>query len=143
MAATVIGLMTGAARRKPMAAGNGSPFEMEPRAMGTVPHSQSGAAAPNATPEKRPSTPLRGKKRADQIDRLDADHFLRFPFEERDAHFRERLERGPESRSEAARTVGPPFFLAVLRRQEHHELVALARRVGVQHDRFCAFWPHV
>src|SRR5579884_105436 len=56
--------MTGAARRNPTAAESGTPREIEPRATGTVPHSQSGAAAPTATPESRPRTPLRGTKRA-------------------------------------------------------------------------------
>jgi hypothetical protein len=63
VAAIVTGLITGAASENPIAAGSGSPFDTDPRATGNVPHSQSGAAAPSATPEIRPNALFRGKKR--------------------------------------------------------------------------------
>ena len=85
---------------------------------------------------------LRRKQRSNQIDRLDAHHFVALALEISDAYFRERLERGAEAAPDRARAVRPTLAFAVIRRDEDDEFVALARRNRVQDDGLGALRLH-
>ena len=61
-----MGLRTGAANKKEMPAGSGSPFRKRRRASGTVPHSQMGKINPSDAPTKAAGKARRGAERASQ-----------------------------------------------------------------------------
>ena len=61
-----MGLRTGAASKKAMPAGRGSPFRKRRRASGTVPHSQMGKINPSDAPTNAAGRARRGAERANQ-----------------------------------------------------------------------------
>lgn len=85
---------------------------------------------------------LRRECRSHELGRLDADGVGILFFEKDQVRLRQRLERRSEPVSQAPHAVSPAFPFSFFRSEEHDELVALARRKGLEDNGFCTVRTH-